>query len=238
MNFKSSLEKLDKSELVKALVELAKKREDNYTYCLCLISNNKEATADTDGDELASEITLNHMRSDLEVRLAKTAKKAQDYCGGKNHLYDDSNCVYDVDTIHEKWIVSELISSPGARLEALCELATSLVPSLEGRIKDFDGDRVLLALDRSVVENLKEIGGKIPIVSVEILHNVAKVFSEDYKEWKNCQRYGLFEEAPSKLKGGAAALEMSELSTNDGLSRKKRKKAKLKGSVAIIDLSS
>eukprot|EP00592_Proboscia_alata_P023177 CAMPEP_0194413138 /NCGR_PEP_ID=MMETSP0176-20130528/11656_1 /TAXON_ID=216777 /ORGANISM="Proboscia alata, Strain PI-D3" /LENGTH=224 /DNA_ID=CAMNT_0039216325 /DNA_START=34 /DNA_END=708 /DNA_ORIENTATION=- len=224
MDLKSSLERLDKSELVKGLVELAEKREDNYAYCACLISTNKDATAGTDGDEHTSAIALKGMRSDLKVRLAKTEKKAQNYCGDKTHLYDDSHCVYDVENIHKKWIVSELISSPGARLEALCELATSSMPSLEGSIYEFDGDRVLLALDRSVVETLKEIGDNVSIVSVEILHNVAEVFSDDY--WKNCQDYGLFEEAPSKLKGGAAALKMSKSSTDDGLSLKKRKKRK------------
>merc|ERR1711862_91878 len=129
---------------------------------------------------------------------------------------------------------SDRISQPDLRLEALCELADSLVPNLEGNIYDFDGDRVLLELDKSVTDTLEEEQNTI---STNVIRRVAEVFSKDYSVWRNCQDYGLFEEAPSKLKGGTIARMRLPASQSQLLWKNSKKRRHNAASNPIIDLT-
>lgn len=201
MDLRESLEKLEKSELIDALVELAEKRGDTYAHLAGLVALKKNPVAN-------DKVSLKGMRNDLNAKIESTLKDAEEKCCGKPHLFDDSSRVYDVDATHVHWIKEGRILSPAAKLEALCVLAGELQPNLEGRIYDFEGDRVLLELDNSVVKTIEECDSSV--LDVKLLDKVADVFSEDHSCWKTCQEYGLFEDAPSKLKGGSLARKLSK----------------------------
>lgn len=205
---KKGLEELSKPQLVDALVKLAKNGDSNLAFIAELTSgkeNRKRKRTDS-GDAFF----LEGLRSDLRRKLEETEKEAEDSCGGKWHLYDTSACVGDVDEVHDKWIAGKHILSPVATLEALCELAPALVPHLEGKFYDFEGDCVLINLDESVVETLK--ASKATELPQKVLEKVTEVFSEEY--WAEYQGYGIFEDAPSKLKGGSIAKSLMAQNKN------------------------
>ena len=142
-------------------------------------ARKKKKRKKPDGED--DTVAVKGMRSELRSNIATTTRQAENYCGEKHHLYDGSARVADADEVHKKWIVKNLISSPAATLQALCDLADELQPSLEGSICDFDGDRVLLNLDKSVVTALKACTPNT--LPAKVLDRVAEVFSEDYKPW-------------------------------------------------------
>lgn len=208
MDLEHCLEKLGKSALIEALVDLAENSINTYTYIGELVAPKMGC----------NKLALIGMQSDLKTRISTTQRDAEwGYRTGRMSRWKDSFRIQDVEAVHIKWIVSNRIYSPEAKLSALCELAEELK---KRRIYGFERQRVsaLVDLDNSVVRALE--ASHSSTLSKSVLEKVTKVFSEKYKvrpnkRYKDC---GPFE---FQFKGGSLAKKMShkELTT----ASKKRK---------------
>jgi hypothetical protein len=189
-----ALEHLEKPQLVALVLKLAAGTDKNYAVIASAVSAAGHAN---------ETVAWRGMKAALKSALKQTDKRAEEACGEQHHLYDNSNCIYDVERVFNAWVKDSDNFSPGMTLEALCYLADRLEPNLNGRISAFDGDRVLKILDLHATSTLAQTtDDKLPD---KILEHVMEVFAPDYTLWTNMQSHGLLLNAPATLESGKLA---------------------------------